>query len=108
MALGSCSVAARCKAVIPHISLLSKSAPTSSSASMICILSPFTAKWSGVNPCPSAASTSAPGMEAHKISALWNVGLAGPCGAARKPAVPTRADLCYGVVDREIVATKCA
>ena len=47
-------------------------------------------------------------MEAHKISPLWHVGLAGPCGAARKPAVPTRADLCYGVVDREIVATKCA
>ena len=47
-------------------------------------------------------------MESHKFSTLWNVGLAGPCGAARKPAVPTRADLCYGVVDREIVATKCA
>ena len=39
---------------------------------------------------------------------LRHVGLSGPCGAARKPAVPTRADLCYGVVDREIVATKCA
>ena len=47
-------------------------------------------------------------MEAHKFSTLWHAGLAGPCGAARKPAVPTRADLCYGVVDREIVATKCA
>ena len=47
-------------------------------------------------------------MEAAKFSALWHVGLSGPCGAARKPAVPTRADLCYGVVDREIVATKCA
>ena len=47
-------------------------------------------------------------MEVQKISALWRVGLAGPCGGARKPAVPTRADLCYGVVDREIVATKCA
>ena len=47
-------------------------------------------------------------MEAHKIPTLWNVGLGGPCGPARKPAVPTRADLCYGVVDREIVATKCA
>ena len=47
-------------------------------------------------------------MEVEKFSALWRVGLAGPCGAARKPAVPTRADLCYGVVDREIVATKCA
>jgi len=47
-------------------------------------------------------------METHKVSPLRHVGLAGPCGAARKPAVPTRADLCYGVVDREIVATKCA
>ena len=47
-------------------------------------------------------------MEVAKFSALWHVGLSGPCGAARKPAVPTRADLCYGVVDREIVATKCA
>ena len=47
-------------------------------------------------------------METHKLSPLWHVGLSGPCGAARKPAVPTRADLCYGVVDREIVATKCA
>ena len=47
-------------------------------------------------------------METRKFSPLWHVGLAGPCGAARKPAVPTRADLCYSVVDREIVATKCA
>ena len=47
-------------------------------------------------------------MEAHKIPTLWNVGLGGPCGPARKNKVPTRADLCYGVVDREIVATKCA
>ena len=47
-------------------------------------------------------------MESHKFSTLWHVGLAGPCGAARKNKVPTRADLCYGVVDREIVATKCA
>ena len=46
-------------------------------------------------------------MEAHKLSALWNVGLGGPCGPARKKE-PTRADLCYAVVDREIVATKCA
>ena len=38
---------------------------------------------------------------------LKHVGI-GACAAARKPAVPTRADLCYGVVDREIVATKCA
>ena len=30
------------------------------------------------------------------------------CGPARKNKVPTRADLCYGIVDREIVATKCA
>ena len=48
-------------------------------------------------------------MEAHKIPTLWNAGLGGPCGPARKNKVPTRADLCYGVVvDREIVATKCA
>ena len=47
-------------------------------------------------------------MEAHKIPTLWNVGLGGPCGPARRNKVPTRADLCYGVVDREIVATKCA
>ena len=46
-------------------------------------------------------------MEAHKLSALWNVGLGGPCGPARKKE-PTRADLCYAVVDREIVARKCA
>ena len=47
-------------------------------------------------------------METHKVSPLWHVGLGGPCGSARKNKVPTRADLCYGVVDREIVATKCA
>ena len=47
-------------------------------------------------------------MESHKFSTLWHVGLAGPCGAARKNKVPTRADLCYSVVDREIIATKCA
>ena len=47
-------------------------------------------------------------MESHKVSPLWHVGLGGPCGSARKNKVPTRADLCYGVVDREIVATKCA
>ena len=45
-------------------------------------------------------------MEQHKVLPLWHVGLGGPCGPARKK--PTRADLCYGVVDREIVATKCA
>ena len=38
---------------------------------------------------------------------LKHVGV-GACAAARKPAVPTRTDICYGVVDREIVATKCA
>ena len=47
-------------------------------------------------------------MEAQKFPTLWNVGLGGPCGPSRKNKVPTRADLCYGVVDREIVATKCA
>ena len=47
-------------------------------------------------------------MEHHKFPPLWNVGLGGPCGPARKNKVPTRADLCYAVVDREIVATKCA
>ena len=46
-------------------------------------------------------------MESRKFSPLWQVGLAGPCGAAHKPSV-VRDDLCYGVVDREIVATKCA
>ena len=46
-------------------------------------------------------------MESHKYRPLKHVGV-GACAAARKPAVPTRADLCYEVVDREIVATKCA
>ena len=31
----------------------------------------------------------------------------GACAAARKPAVPTRSDLCYEVFDREIVAKRC-
>ena len=46
-------------------------------------------------------------MEVHKALPLWHVGLGGPCGPARKN-VPMRADLCYAVVDREIVARKCA
>ena len=47
-------------------------------------------------------------MEVHKTLPLWHVGLGGPCGPARKNKVPTRADLCYDVVDGEIVAKKCA
>ena len=46
-------------------------------------------------------------MERAKFRPLKHVGV-GACAAARKPAVPTRTDICYGVVDREIVATKCA
>ena len=42
-------------------------------------------------------------MESRKFRPLKHVGV-GACASAHKPAVPTRADLCYEVVDREIVA----
>ena len=45
-------------------------------------------------------------MEKSKFGPLKHVGV-GACAAARKPAVPTRADICYDVVDREIVAKRC-
>ena len=45
-------------------------------------------------------------MERSKFRPLKHVGV-GACAAAHKPAVPTRSDLCYKVVDREIVAQRC-
>ena len=45
-------------------------------------------------------------MEQHKYRPLKHVGV-GACAAAHKPAVPTRSDLCYDVLDREIVAKRC-
>ena len=45
-------------------------------------------------------------MERGKFRPLKHVGV-GACAAARKPAVPTRTDICYDVVDREIVAKIC-
>ena len=45
-------------------------------------------------------------MEEHKFKPLKHVGM-GACAPARRPVTPTRADLCYEVVDREIVAKRC-
>ena len=47
-------------------------------------------------------------MADEKYEALRTVGLGGPCGPARQPGTPKCADLCYGVVDRDIVVKKCA
>ena len=45
-------------------------------------------------------------MEEHKFKPLKHVGM-GACAPARRPVTPTRADLCYEAVDREIVAKRC-